>query len=783
MLSQTLTKTCKFIPVALAASALAACGAAGGDYDDTGSDNDQDLSSEAPDVAESGSALTEEVEEYGGYAESELRDIMLDGIQFRVPSEFYEEDEATITVSGNFYLETPSGVMTLELGIGEVVFDKGNDGSIQTVAGEVTMPLPKLGFLDGAVSNDLPMVAMGYDFGADISENYDVGVPLQDDTKYLYFTFSTGASIAIGDVELGIATSQYGGAAMVLDPTDPMFGFYGDLDKFSTIGSVEGIGMGFSLGGNIPYAPDADWFLEENSEEFTALTNFDGHLYMMGTVPLGTLPLSLDGNVTIDVDPDDDGDTVFTNPAEGAQLGFNGTLNYSFPFEDDLAEVISLDLTVGNASAGITLGKSEQGGFFSGELQNPSELLPSEIPVSLPDVELVVAGAMYSEAFSESFFEIRGEMTSMTSQFPMANALPLSDGFVADGRLRIDGEQLIMTGSMDASPVNGLIFNGDAEIELVIPWNNPDEFSFLAAGTMTVGGTDIGMASLQIDRNGVIVEGSYSTGMSTIAIAGEFTANGFQLTGSQSVTVPLSYLDETIEWVTDAALCGYDTVTDAAKCGTKWVTSAAICGTTSVTSAAECGTSYVVDAAKCGTKTVTSAAQCGTSYVTSGAKCGYKTVTSSAICGTETIKSGSKCGYNWVKNVFKGKWKKKPKSCKVAKTCTTAASCNVANTCNVAKGCNVAKTCNIDNSCSTPKTCEVAATCEKKTEVELPFGDFVGNIEISVGTNGVSGDVSGEYCSDVNNKCGTIASGDVSFGNPNKACVNVPVAGKHCTKF
>jgi hypothetical protein len=112
----------------------------------------------------------------------------------------------------------------------------------------------------------------------------------------------------------------------------------------------------------------------------------------------------------------------------------------------------------------------------------------------------------------------------------------------------------------------------------------------------------------------------------------------------------------------------------------------------------------VTDAALCGVQTVTSAAQCGLDTVTSAAQCGFDTVTSAAKCGVDVV-SGLLSDLSDFDLDFC--------SCQgFSCTCQFPATCQVPATCDVPASCQVARTCTIERNCDPATEICDPARCE-----------------------------------------------------------------------
>jgi hypothetical protein len=290
-------------------------------------------------------------------------------------------------------------------------------------------------------------------------------------------------------------------------------------------------------------------------------------------------------------------------------------------------------------------------------------------------------------------------------------------------------------GSLDINRDVGIEFHGVANrsfsplvelsqsVELHGRFGNSDNWFLEMRGDMSVGGVGLsGDAVMRLSKDGLVITGAVDTGIASIEVVGDVGPTGVILRGEAGVIIDLVAGKDVVNTVIDGALCGYKVVESGAVCGFETVTSAAVCGTRTITSAAVCGT---------------------------------KTVTSAAVCGVESVSC-------WINPL---KWG----TCSEPKSCKQVQSCQVANSC---------------ADLSAPKTCTDLSqplSCEQHSILpDFDFGDFVGSVSLEVGTSGIRGDVSGEYC--VEGDCATLANGSLRVGTTLQACIDISV-GEFCARI
>jgi hypothetical protein len=457
--------------------------------------------------------------------------------------------------------------------------------------------------------------------------------------------------------------------------------------------------------------------------------------------------------MVMDLDPDHDRVTPFSQRLAPTQVGANGQLDVSV---DIIPDIATFQFPLANASFGAKLAGSNQSAYLSGILHPDVPFLPDAVPVANTG-DAKVAGLIDRSNLSASFFRAEAEMKMNASRFGSITGLSLSDISAGSAKLSIDRTGFKFQGSTRQSihPLIGV--SNQLDIDAFFSGKLTDWYVGFA-GDMSVSGVRLsGSAKALLGPQGIHVTGTYSTPIAAIAMAGDITRSGANIEGTTSVTIPIVAGKEVLQQITDAVICGTEMVTDATLCGTTIVKDATMCGVHAVTDSALCGTRYVTDGVLCGSSYVTSAAKCGTSYITDAARCGVSVFSDIAHCGWDCVSSiFTKC------------------------SCTVANSCSVDNSCWAPNSCNIANTCNIANECSVAATCPQAKTCDHKVTIpDFNFGSFKAQVHVRIGTSGLAGDVEGDYCA-TGGSCTKLVGGRLDVSAAPKACITVPGLGEFC---
>lgn len=542
------------------------------------------------------------------------------------------------SVAGDLTLQTPLGPMTLANGSLVLEWAPDHNDGIKPLRGDVDVSFPKLGALSDFV--DPPVHAsIGEDLGAKITAT---DLPINADRPYLFFDVGAGFSAAAGPISFAAPGGKAG--RLYIDPTDPSVYVDGNLFGLGDIGQFSDMGVGLWARGLIPFTPVSTWGIE------TKVGNLKGHVYAKGTYTLARYPISIDGELFANVDPDGDGRSIFNGQSSEYEMGANGTLNISA----DFLQFFTFKFPVAKATLGARLTAAEKYVDFSGVADPDDKWLPTVLPLRLGG-RVKVAGLIHGDVV-QSYVKAEGEYLLETTMMNDLLDLGLQDITLASATMNVDKTGFRVTGKATTPFASQLKSKGQLTADAFFA-DRPDTWYVKLNGHVEVLRILLAAAESRLSPQGLFAHGAFKTPISSVDLDGQITKTGATLSGSLTfhVTAP----NHVLQRVTDAAVCGYKTVKDAG-----------VCGVRTVTDGAQCGTRVVQDAAKCGTQAVTDAAQCGTRAATDAAVCGTRTVTDGAVCGFNTVSS-------WFCDNFGGP------ACSTAKSCSVAASCNVAKTCNI----------------------------------------------------------------------------------------------------
>ncbi|MEM7142906.1 MAG: hypothetical protein AAF548_17915 [Actinomycetota bacterium] len=480
-------------------------------------------------------------------------------------------------------LVVDTGAGDFVLGDADLEVVAGPDGAPRIEPGVATIELPTVGALSQAVLDRPLRGLVGMATGAELAH---LGAHLVSTKIYLYADLGTQefdlflgfgeAYEGAGDLPERISTAGATGSSMlVVDiegdyfylstscpamvpggsgsggarsrtrsqhenaPVDAIPGVSLDLTGFDP----GGCGFGWSASGAIPFEPMMPGRLTDFDDGFTA------NLVMDGTMPV---------HVAASVD----GEIFYRFGEQETDMRANGELDVGLAFLKGAAEVTlpALRGSVGwkTTSDTFDMWVTATAGSTATE-GTPSELLADLAPISGQvdiDGELHMAGL---DVLDTSFLQLVGDISVDPRPIRTASDTPVEPVFAAEAFARIDSTGITVRGTASSSPLSLIDVEGDVAVEMLIPFAELGDSYLQIDGTLAIGGTVLGAdASLRIDRDGARASGRLAVaGMAEIAVDGWLGPDGFQLTGSADVTLPIGDLDKVAATIVD------QTTTDA----------------------------------------------------------------------------------------------------------------------------------------------------------------------------------------------------------------------------
>lgn len=483
-------------------------------------------------------------------------------------------------VHGALVLDTPVG--PLSFGSAEVIFEWGPDHSIglAKVHGAVDLPFPAAGALAGVEMSSLARGQIGYDLGANIA---GIEAPIAMDRHFLYVDAEAGFSASAGIVTFSAPNGR--ALRALLDPTDPSLFFKGNVAGMNRFGNVEDLAVGVSARGQIPFTPKVTWGIEDQVKAQK------GHLYVAGSIPLSRYPLTIDGEIVVNVDPDNTGKPAFSNAPTGIAIAANGTVNVKL----DYIPTIELAFPVVNATLGGKVTETEQYAYFSGEGNSDVKWIPTVIPLR-PAGSLKVAGRVGSD-MSKSFLKAEGKYTLATTMMNDWIGLGLEDIDFAKATMSVDKNGFRLTGEASTPIHAALAPQGKLAMDAFFSGRSNDWYA-QASGSFSVAGFPLFSAVAKASPAGLAVSGLYKTPLAQISMNGAITSAGPSLQGTAKVKIPVVG-PKVVSVVMQHATCGTDMIQDAAQCGKDYGANAAACGTKTVANGAQCGWKFLSGLGSC----------------------------------------------------------------------------------------------------------------------------------------------------------------------------------------
>ena len=192
-----------------------------------------------------------------------------------------------------------------------------------SIDGEATVGVPALGVLAGAgVHAERGHARVRLAIGRDLGQ-LDLGghqVHAAPDHYYLFFDLARGLAVTIGNATL---TGPGGSETIVVDGQGQLVYIAGQLRAPGL--SIDGA-FGFSLGGRLGLRPA----VALHDGRGPVATDATGQVLVAGSMPLADLPITVSGDLLLDVDANRDGRTVFDGDLRDLRVLGNGAVSLGY---------------------------------------------------------------------------------------------------------------------------------------------------------------------------------------------------------------------------------------------------------------------------------------------------------------------------------------------------------------------------------------------------------------------------------------------------------------------
>jgi Skp family chaperone for outer membrane proteins len=517
--------------------------------------------------------------------------------------------------------------------------------------------------------------------------------------------------------------------------------------------------FGISLNGWIPYEASSSNGMPAD------VGKFSGQLSLSGTIPLS-------GGVSIE------GDVVTYIGERGFAQGGNGDVVWGLPF---LPDFISFDIDLGNASAALKVTDEEQMTFVSGELKPDVAFLEDLLPI-MPKAGARVQGYIGND-LQNAFVSIEGEMGMGADTFGKWIGVDLNSLNMTTAKMQVTADGFAVDGKTAMQIHPAIEINSEINVHASMSWTTPEDAVLRYSGNMNIYGVALEDVVVEISGRGMFVNGAFVTPLTRIGLSGTIDSAGANLSGRGQVVLGLGS-------ITAAMQDAHNTLTDAQAEVNK--IDVAINAMRKTVQAERDKHARAIGVAQSGVNR----AQSTVNGLNKKVAAEYRSI--------KARKSQIRSWYRWYK---KAKWYQKAsrysryvyqKSWRNADIARRYATIGAYKTSLVAANAvlsaaklslnevkKASKTFPIDldprlvSLFAAKETANVALEIAKAPFANVPLieGDFAGDIELTLGTQGIDGSVSASISGY------SLLKGSLSFDPHFEACIQVPTFGNACTQL
>lgn len=482
---------------------------------------------------------------------------LCNGVQLFANKERVQEIPGGTEIKGTLFAHTEEGITSISSGDFEI--SNTYVDQLDAFTGFGSFLLPEVGSFKGNIDlADLFGAHLKYGSGGAFINN-DEGLPLVEEDCYFQMTLEESSGFAPGTpaYPLMIKNTAMSFNTMYIQPEIPAILIKGDMDqyevkdkpskvvdgsngkkKFKPGGSsikkkfsIKDVHIGLAASPHFRFIPNT--FSDELEEIVggTGFEEFQGQLYLKGTVPLKKYPIDIIGEAVVRAPDHAQG---IMNVLDGSfeeslyEIGINGTAEFGHTILDFLPFDTRVEL--GNATIQMKSGLEETFLRFAGEYDNDiiGEILGEKLAELIPRQNQ--SGKLYGfigNDISEWEYYLESEMSM---HIPGIGEQPLSETII-----HITPSEIFMSASAN------LPF-GIGETEIVGELKRDGSFLLAGSAEAQLELGDVKMASdlfLEISNDGLFLNGMASLpgGISDFKISGEISNNKVSISGSQMTNI------------------------------------------------------------------------------------------------------------------------------------------------------------------------------------------------------------------------------------------------------
>ncbi|MDX2023487.1 MAG: hypothetical protein SF187_24840 [Deltaproteobacteria bacterium] len=397
-----------------------------------------------------------------------------------------------------------------------------------------------------------------------------LGMPLAPSRHYFYFTTTAGLSSSFGTGPFSADTSRT--TTVIVDPKDPAFFVAGPMGPISAVALSEK-----SL---IPFNAQTQWGFDTPTDEFPS---FSGQSYIAGEVSLEEIPITVSGNVTTKF-VNWDGQSALDKKLFEHTLGINGSFNLGWDFLDGLFR-LEVPLSKASLYMASTVHPYKVNAAVSGTA-GTATFMPSWLPV-LMSANSNFAGYLDTSDVSRNHIDGMSDITLKASTLGKVIGIDMKDITMQNGTYHVDKMGFRYNGEGVVSVIPFIestsyrvtaCFGGDTKACLSddqtgTPVMGSKDWLLRLEGDASVFNVPLLNATTMASPQGISVAATFKTQGQRVAITGALTPGPtpasphVALTGTASFSLPLIGINEILATAVADGSCGYDKITDAAKCG------------------------------------------------------------------------------------------------------------------------------------------------------------------------------------------------------------------------
>jgi hypothetical protein len=237
-----------------------------------------------------------------------------------------------------------------------------------------------------------------------------------------------------------------------------------------------------------------------------------------------------------------DGEVVAYGGQQGFSMGGNGDLAFTLP---GLPPIVDFSLYLGSASSTVQITADKQLSFISGIMAPDTALFQKLLPIT-PQGEVLAAGYIGND-LQNTQITLEGNFSIGAQLLGDLIGIELQDLQSVSGSARLSPVGFSLHGITTNQIHPDIQFGTQVTVDVDISFVDPNDFLLKLSGAADVYGVGLDEVSIEINRNGMFLNGVFVTPLTEMAMLGSVTNQGPSLSGYATISLGLGDITQAMQ--------------------------------------------------------------------------------------------------------------------------------------------------------------------------------------------------------------------------------------------